>query len=266
MAGRMALEALSSAGVGRSLRDAREERGLGLREVTQATRIASRYLEALEDDAPLDAFPAPVYARFFLREYAQFLDLDETGLIEAFVARHGSDDEVPIEEAPLLDVRPPSRWPARLAVAASSAILLTLAIVAFRSNGPGLPLLPMRGSPGLLAAAGVSPVPDVAGSQRAANQRGTIHGPATRGSARSVNAVLDVRERCWIQAVADGRTVLQETVAAGRSVTLHAQSTLSLELGYAKGVDLTVNGQTVRTAGTVMRLAFALRQGRVVTV
>ena len=42
------------------------------------------YLSALESGAPLSAFPAPVYARGFLREYARYLGLDPEPLVDRF--------------------------------------------------------------------------------------------------------------------------------------------------------------------------------------
>jgi hypothetical protein len=56
------------------------------------------YLEALEGDASLGAFPSPTYARLFLRTYARYLDLDEETLVEAFTQRHGADP-VPVSRA-----------------------------------------------------------------------------------------------------------------------------------------------------------------------
>jgi DNA-binding SARP family transcriptional activator len=44
-------------------------------EAAEKTRISAKYLRALEEDAGPEAFPAPAYARFFLREYAEFLGL-----------------------------------------------------------------------------------------------------------------------------------------------------------------------------------------------
>jgi hypothetical protein len=83
-----------------------------LEQVAAATRISADYLRALERDAPLSAFPAPMYARAFLRSYARHLGLSEDGLMVAFSARHGAGDPppravIPLEEPPEAR-RPPS--------------------------------------------------------------------------------------------------------------------------------------------------------------
>ena len=61
--------------LGEELRQARVSNGITLDEAQRATRISRRYLEALENDDHA-ALPAAVFARGFLRSYAQFLGLD----------------------------------------------------------------------------------------------------------------------------------------------------------------------------------------------
>ena len=66
----MAATASSPFHEGRALRRARQRRHLTLDDAAKATRIPRRFLEALESDAPVDVFPAPVYARAFERARA----------------------------------------------------------------------------------------------------------------------------------------------------------------------------------------------------
>ena len=53
------------AAVGAYLRELRVKRGLSLEELGRMTRVAGRYLEALENDA-FNALPAPVFTRGFI--------------------------------------------------------------------------------------------------------------------------------------------------------------------------------------------------------
>jgi len=61
--------------IGQVLEKKRLEKGLSLKEVEQATKIRTRYLEGLEREDPT-VLPDPVYARGFLKTYANFLGLD----------------------------------------------------------------------------------------------------------------------------------------------------------------------------------------------
>ncbi len=72
--------------IGETLRAARERRGLSLSEASRLTRIAPRFLVALEED-DYAALPAPVYARGFLRSYAALLGLDPEPLVAALRAQ-----------------------------------------------------------------------------------------------------------------------------------------------------------------------------------
>jgi cytoskeleton protein RodZ len=60
------------ASVGAFLRGLRTRRGVSLEEIARKTRVAQRYLEALEGDA-YDDLPAPVFIRGFIRAYCQAL-------------------------------------------------------------------------------------------------------------------------------------------------------------------------------------------------
>jgi len=61
--------------VGARLRQARELRRLSLQEVSEATKVRTPYLQALEND-DLSAIPSAAQARGFLRIYAEFLGVD----------------------------------------------------------------------------------------------------------------------------------------------------------------------------------------------
>jgi hypothetical protein len=62
-------------GLGLSLSEARIARGLTLEDAERTTRISRKFLVALEQHH-YSAFPAPVYARGFLRTYCRYLGLD----------------------------------------------------------------------------------------------------------------------------------------------------------------------------------------------
>jgi len=69
--------------IGAILEKKRLEKGLSLKEVEQATKIRTRYLKGLEREDPT-ALPDPVYARGFLKTYANFLGLDGEQLSREF--------------------------------------------------------------------------------------------------------------------------------------------------------------------------------------
>ncbi len=65
---------------GQALAAKRGERGFSIEQAAAATRIRAEYVRALEADQ-LERFPAPVYAKGYLRTYATYLGLDADELI-----------------------------------------------------------------------------------------------------------------------------------------------------------------------------------------
>lgn len=58
----------------------REEQGYSIEDVARKTNISHRYIEAIEQE-DFDDFPAGVYAKGFIRNYARFLNLDQEALV-----------------------------------------------------------------------------------------------------------------------------------------------------------------------------------------
>lgn len=242
--------AVTSGRVATILREAREARGLTVSDASKATRIWERYLHALEANAPLQEFPAPVYARSFLRAYAEFLELDTDSIVRRF------DEDHPVPEDPILEPLPVLR-PRRRAFAGALVVVSVLALLAMaaarlqsdREDGPA-----------------VSP-------PASASTSGAFGGdPVTRAPIPpridGIRAVLRLDDRCWVVAVADGDTLEPgTTLEAGERVVFRADRILQLELGSAGAVDLEVNGETQRTGalGEVVTLELRWRDGELVT-
>ncbi len=68
---------------GESLRKERELRGITLEEISQHTKVHTRFLEAIEND-DLSLLPAKAFAKGFLRSYARMVDLDEEFVLSNF--------------------------------------------------------------------------------------------------------------------------------------------------------------------------------------
>lgn len=76
------------ASVGTHLRELRARRGVPLDEIARTTRVARRYLEAIEADA-FEALPSPVFTRGFIRAYCQALAESPDEALACYDARDG---------------------------------------------------------------------------------------------------------------------------------------------------------------------------------
>jgi cytoskeletal protein RodZ len=91
-------------GFGEHLRREREMRGISLEEIASATRISTRFLEALENEQ-WSQLPGGVFNRGFVRAVAHHLGLDEESLVAEYTlatgdlpASTGSAIRNPVEE------------------------------------------------------------------------------------------------------------------------------------------------------------------------
>lgn len=71
------------ASIGEQLRLAREARGVGLRDISDQTRISVRYLEAIESN-DFSRLPGGVFNRSFIKAYARCIGYDEREAIEGY--------------------------------------------------------------------------------------------------------------------------------------------------------------------------------------
>jgi cytoskeletal protein RodZ len=90
--------------LGNTLSRTRRSRGITLEDAERDTHVSRRYLQALETE-DFSVFPAPVYARGFLRTYSRYLGLNPEELIRVFPNGHLAVDIKPLPSV----ARPPSQ-------------------------------------------------------------------------------------------------------------------------------------------------------------
>src|ERR1700730_6588005 len=88
---RLPMSADSLAGsFGGKLRDARESRGISLRQIANATKIGMSALEALERN-DISRLPGGIFSRAFVRSYPAEVGLDPEATIQDFIAQFPQD-------------------------------------------------------------------------------------------------------------------------------------------------------------------------------
>lgn len=93
-------------GIGEQLRKAREAKGLSISDIEKATKIQSRYLEAIENN-DFDKLPGDFYVRAFIRQYAQIVGLNGKELLSQYqgeVANEVTSEVSQPEESPAQEV------------------------------------------------------------------------------------------------------------------------------------------------------------------
>lgn len=77
---------------GALIRAVRESQGITLRDVSETTRVAIRYLQAIEDE-DFEALPAAVYVRGFVTEFAKSLHLDGAQVSRTYLQRYSDFEQ-----------------------------------------------------------------------------------------------------------------------------------------------------------------------------
>ncbi|HUG14080.1 MAG TPA: RodZ domain-containing protein [Thermomicrobiales bacterium] len=104
------------------LRQARDYKGVTLREAERATRISRNYLAALEGEEFSD-LPATTYARGIVRNYAQYLGLDPIATLEQYelaTGGAGSSAQVVPTSTP---IRAQAHWVPNFAIIAFMVVM-----------------------------------------------------------------------------------------------------------------------------------------------
>ena len=78
--------------IGKILREAREEKGLSVADVSAETKINKKYIQALEDGNYL-LIPSQVYAKGFVKAYSNYLGLDAKSLVGELMDFYKSREE-----------------------------------------------------------------------------------------------------------------------------------------------------------------------------
>lgn len=232
---------------GERLKRERELREVTLEEITSATRISGRFLEALENE-DWEKLPGGVFNRGFVRSVARYLGLDEEVFLGEYDLAHGAP--VPqAEERPEDRIPSPPKWlPA--AVVLGAVVLLAGLIMggihAWRyfaarravkhSQGPRARPLPQ-------CAALVLPV-----AALPADPGPLPNSPyARRMSSKDLFASTRATSRVRVQS--DGNLVFDDELRSGENRQFTAGEGFDVSATDSGAVLLELNGQTVPSLG-----------------
>lgn len=224
--------------IGNSLRNERQRRGLRLDQISEWTKIGTLHLQAMEADR-FDRLPGGLFTRSFLRQYAHLLDLDEEQLMAAYRERY----EAPIEPLP---EPPPKCTPLRLPLAHPFgwlvlAVVLCGAVYSIWQNGrqnvadSQSPRVSPTVAPAItppLASASVRSSQNVASSAQA-----------------GVHILFSATEPVWLSIQSDGKHAYSGTLEALERKEMAASSKMSVLVGNAGGLDVSVNGKSIGPLG-----------------
>lgn len=263
--------------IGPMLQQARKDRGLSLAEVEQATKIRKRYLQGLERD-DYGALPDAIYARGFLKTYANFLGLNGEELAWQLKnrraprrERYGGATSRPRAtfDEPLITpgglsgtgnrrVRGTTVLAILVGLVALGAVIGTLYFIGRGSGTAAEDPPPARqsaedGAGGGQASERARNANAEPQSDRAAEDGGQSAAADAADDPPApevVSAVITVDgSPSWLQIQSDGEVVLEEVAQPGFRQTFEAREQIVINTGNAGAVSVEVNGQDLGALG-----------------
>jgi cytoskeletal protein RodZ len=245
------------ASFGEELRREREIRGISLKEISDATKISRRFLEALERNDH-KTLPAQVFTRGFVREYARYVGLNPEEMVNRYNFASANDDRIEkpptvarYPETPPRDIspKPPAKRGippafARVDRNAAVAVLFVVALIAVAywaverkrderdaEKAAAVKLVPVTNK--------VTPLPSIVTPQLQPEDDSRLR------------LEIEVTSNSWVTLDADGRNVIHAEMTAGERRTVEAEEAFRFRaIGNAAGLTLTLNGTHVPSLGS----------------
>jgi cytoskeleton protein RodZ len=233
---------------GERLKRERELREVTLEEITSATRIGPRFLEALENE-DWEKLPGGVFNRGFVRSIARYLGLDEEALLGDYVMAVGA--QVPVAEENHEEKKSPqSRWKPALVTLLLLALLFGAVyggIMAWKYYAAHRTVKQAPAGTETSRAPVSEPISAVL---PAAEERAARNPSLPAGSASGpLDLRVTARAATHLLVLADGRVAFYDEVHAGQDLRFSADDGFEVTAADSGAVLLELNAQAMPPLG-----------------
>lgn len=238
-------------------------RGVSLEEVSAATRISTRFLEAIESDR-WESLPGGVFNRGFIRSVARYLGLDEDSMVAEYALETRGRVETGVVPDPPMEM--PRNWkPAIVAAIVLAVILAGVGFAYARYGGKIAERLHRKPA----AATGAATSGDAtrgandaatgaasagtaaAGNGAAQNSKPSDGAAASAGAAAAdpLELMLQTSKLVDVTIVADGATIFSGSIDAGDKRMFEARDAFDVSSSDSSAIVLELNGRRVGAFG-----------------
>ena len=254
---------------GESLKREREMRGVALEEISAATRIATRFLLAIENEQ-WEQLPGGVFNRGFVRAVARYLGLDEEKTVAEYTLAVGDRPSVPVWTGSPPVVTPDQPWLAWIIAALIIVALIAggwfgarwllarraarRAAIAAEVDGAATPstasALPAVAASPSSNTAPTSSAPDASAPAPASTPNlASATAPSSQPS-DPMELKIEVTKRTKVTVVADQDMVFDGTMKAGANHFFSATDHFQVTARDAGALQLVLNGKTLAPMGS----------------
>lgn len=241
---------------GERLKRERELREVTVAEICTATRIAPKFLEALENEQ-WEKLPGGVFGHGFVRTIARYLGLSEESLLSDYDLARGETGIV-AETKPEERIPSPPKW---VPVLAALALLAILAGLVFGGHYAWKAYVAHRAAKRAAVSASVPSTGESASGE--GNLSSAAAAADESHTALELSVVTSAATR--VRIAADGTIVHDAEIAAGQNLHFSASEKFEVSAASLREVLLQLNGQAVPrdgalgSSGTIVLTAKDLR-------
>jgi cytoskeleton protein RodZ len=254
--------------LGARLKKEREQRKITLDDVSLSTKIAPRFLVAIEEEQ-FDQLPGGIFNKGFVRSYARYLGIDENQAVADYVAAtttavpESPQGEIPEQKVP--EVRSRGSGDATAGIP-WEMLAVGLLIIAFGFAVWGFHSREKTTQPRSVPQPAGTANLDQATPQTVAPENTAVSQPAappqaapgaspaqTPSGAQDAGAFLvqiKAREDSWLVVSADGKEIMQDTLRASSEKSVGARNQIVIKTGNAGALDISFNGRKLPTQGS----------------
>jgi cytoskeleton protein RodZ len=227
---------------GERLKRERELREVTLEEITAATRIGSRFLEALENE-DWSKLPGGVFNRGFVRSIARYLGLDEEALLGEYDLAHGTQ-VAPVPPQPEHRMSS-SKWIPFL-VFVGVLVLLFCAV----AGGVYFWRHHVTRRAQTQSTTSVSPAADTPGTSASDSPASQQKSDAPSPAQPPLDLLVSASAATRVHILADGRLLFDGELLSGESRHFQAVGEFEVTAADSSAVLLELNGQAMPPLGT----------------
>jgi len=231
---------------GERLKRERELREVTKQEIASATRIGSRFLEALENE-DWEKLPGGVFNRGFVRSVARYLGLNEEALLAEYDLAHGTQVSPPAER-PEERIPSPPRW-LPLALLFGALVLLAAVVTAgvygwryYRAHHP-------RTAPAATSSASPPKMAEPQPASSPASSLAPSAPSATTPELPPLDLSVSASVATHLRVLSDGNLVFDTDIRPGQNLHISASNELEVSASDSAAVLLELNGQAVPPIG-----------------
>jgi len=251
--------------IGEILRKEREKQRMTIQDIEDGTSIRAAYIEAIES-GDYDKMPGRVYAKGFVKNYANFLNLNAEEIVKQFMEEVSPPAPV-VEQAQNVSTEEPKKSTFSLngkriplsdegfnignllsgnnLVAAIVAVVLLIGGIFYYTKDSSDEIAKVDTKPAqeVQQVAQTQPAPQP--QQPIGNQVSAAVPPQVDG----VNVQATFTGDCWVLVTADNVVLYEGVITAGQIMDWKGNENVNVRLGNAGAVEFTMNGQNFGKLG-----------------